>query len=413
MDSGVVTSSPNVLADLATPEVCRDPYPLLRWLRENEPVHRTSAGFYLVSRHCDAQWALRNSGDLLRGPDRDRLAEQFAWALSHRSMEFRLDHVLMKDPPEHTRLRRLVAQDFTPRRVSGLSARIEHIADGLLAAIAEPLGDGETVDLHHTLAKPLSLQVISELLGVPEADRGWLGEAVIDFVSALGSLDEASLTITDGHIARLEEYFRAAIDERRGTGGDDLISSLTRIHDQDEDRLRDPELIAMILILWIAGFETTAASIDHGALAMFAHPDQWHWLADGSDAARAFADEVLRHTGPAIFTPVPRFLTREVELSGVTLPAGADVRPVFAAANRDPEVFPDPDRFDPARDTSASLSFSHGIHHCLGAPLARLEMTVALSRLHAMFPGLAPGGDPVWGTALPMHAPVSVPVTLA
>ena len=402
----------DVLAEFATPDFRRDPYPFLRWLRENEPVHRTRAGFYLVSRHADAVSVQRGTGELFRGPDRDRLTEQYASALRHPSTAFRLDAMLLKNPPEHTRLRRLVARDFTPKRVAELTGRIGVLCDGLLDDTAEPLCQGEVIDLHDRLAARLTLCVIAELIGVPLSDRDWLAPVVTDFVSALGSMSEDLLTVADQHTRMLQEYFHKLIDERRRTPAPDLVSALVPRDGGDSDGLTDDEVVSMLLTLWIAGFETTAAGIDHAALAMINHPDHRHWLAEGTSSAAAFTDEVLRHSGPGLFTPVPRIATEPVRLAGTELPAGSDVRPVFAAANRDPDVFPDPDVFDPARDTTGTLAFGHGIHHCLGTFLGRAEIRVALTRLHARFPGLVLAGEPLWGNALPMHAPLAVPVAL-
>lgn len=395
----------DVLKTFSTPEFRRDPYPFLRWLRENEPVHQTSAGFYLVTRHADAALVQKGTGGLFRSPDRARIAEQYAGALRHPSMAFRLDAMLLKNPPEHTRLRRLVARDFTPKRVAGLTGRIGELCDDLLDDIAEPLRRGEVVDLHTRLSAQLTLSVIAELIGVPESDRGWLAPAVTDFVAALGSMSEDLLAVADQHTTMLQEYFHKLIDDRRRNPASDLVSALAQ--GDESDRLTDDEVVSMLLTLWIAGFETTAAGIDHAVLAMINNPGQRHWITED-----AFTDEVLRHSGPGLFTPVPRIATEPVLLSGIVLPAGSDVRPMFAAANRDPDAFPDPDVFDPSRDTSAALAFGHGIHHCLGMFLARAEIRVALTRLHARFPDLTLAGEPTWGTALPMHAPCAVPVAL-
>ncbi|QUQ65534.1 cytochrome P450 [Kutzneria sp. CA-103260] len=400
----------DALAEFAKPDFRRDPYPFLRWLRENEPVHRTSAGFYLVSRHADAACVQRGTGEVFLGPDRARLVEQYASALRHPSMAFRLDAMLLKNPPEHTRLRRLVAKAFTPKHVAGLNDRIGVLCDELIDDVTEPLRQGEVVDLHARLAVELTLGVIAELIGVPAADRAWLAAVVTDFVAALGSMSEDLLLVADKHTEMLEGYFLGLIDERRRTPAADLLSALVTTDPEAPERLSDDEIVSMLLTLWIAGFETTAAGIDHGVLTMLDHPGHNHWLTE--DPA-AFTEEVLRRTGPGLFTPVPRIATRPVRLSDVELPTGSDVRPVFAAANRDPDVFPDPDAFDPARDTSRSLAFGHGIHHCLGAFLAQAEIRIALTRLHTRFPGLAPAGEPVWGNALPMHAPSAVPVALA
>ncbi len=396
----------DVLAQFASPDFRRDPYPFLKWLRDNESVHRTSRGFYLVSRHADAVAVQHGTGTVFRSPDRDRLAEQLPSALEHPSMTFRLDAMLLKNPPEHTRLRRAVARAFTPKRVAGLHERISELCEDRLDAVAGPLHDGAVVDLHAELSSALTVRVIGELVGVPESDHGWLAPVVTDFVAALGGMSESMLATADEHTELLRKYFHELIAERRRTPRPDLLSALVAT---DGERLTDDEVVSMLLTLWIAGFETTAAGIDHGVLALIDHPDQRGWLT--RDAA-AFTGEVLRYSGPGLFTPVPRIATTSVELSGITLPAGSDVRPVFAAANRDPAVFADPDRFDPARDTSASLAFGHGIHHCLGAFLGRAEIRIALTGLHTRFPALALGGQPEWGTALPMHAPTALPVVL-
>jgi cytochrome P450 len=402
------------LAVFATAQFQRDPYPYLRRLREETPVRLTSAGFYLLTRHADVESVTRLSGDLVRSPDPERLAEQYPWAAEHRSMEFRLDHMLMKDPPAHTRLRRIVAREFTPRRVREMAERIAQICAALVDVVAEPLGDRETLDLHQAFSKQLSVQVISELIGVPVADRPWMAEKVALFTEVFAGTDPSQLPLADRYVVELEEYFGGLLAERRraGSAETDLLSALAGVNEADSDRLADGELMSMILLLWIAGFETTAAGIDHGVLTLLAFPEASGALL-GDDAARlGYVDEVLRRTGPAVFSPVPRFVTREVTLSGVTLPPGSQIRPVFAAANRDPEVFADPDRFDPTRDASASLAFSHGIHNCLGSFLARTEMSVALNQLHRRFPGLALAGEPEWTPAPPLHAPVSLPVVL-
>jgi cytochrome P450 family 114 len=399
----------DALASFMAPDFRRDPYPFLKWLRENDPVHQTSKGFHLVSRHADAVAVQRLTGDVFRGPDPARLAQHLPSALEHPSIAFRLDAMLLKNPPEHTRLRRLVAQDFTPKRVSDLRGRITEMCDELLDAVEQPLRDGAVVDLHTKLATALTVQVISELVGVPRSAQDWLSPLVKDFVEALSGLSEEALNTADQNTKVLREYFQELIDERRRTPQQDLVSALVAMRSNEPDRLSDDEVISMLLTLWIAGFETTAAGIDHGVLAMINHPDQREWLH--RDATK-FVDEVLRYSGPALFTPVPRIATQPVELSGITLPAGSDVRPIFAAANRDPEAFEDPDRFDPSRDTSASLAFGYGIHRCLGSFLGSAEIGVALTRLHERFPNLALGGEPQWGTALPMHAPVVLPVAL-
>ncbi|MEV6235656.1 cytochrome P450 [Lentzea sp. NPDC051838] len=397
MTNTIAGSLPDALGQFATAEFHRDPYPYLRRLRETEPVHRTSAGFYLVSRHRDASFVFRESG-LFVSPDLTGLPDTGLG----RTTRLLVNSLPSLNPPAHTRIRRIVARDFTPRRVNGMLERFRQICDRMLAELAVPLRDGEQVDLHRSWSKPFTVQVISELLGVPEADRAWLGVVAEDMVAgitaaATGGAPEVE-ALADRQTAELEQYLLALIAERRESPRDDLLSALVSV--RDENRLDDEELFTLLWVLWLAGFDTVAIGLDNGVWTMLDHPDQLPMLRGDHTQALAFAEEVLRLVGPGIFAPTSRILTRDLELGGVQLAAGADVRPVYAAANRDPEVFPDPDRFDPSRDNSKSLSMGEGIHHCLGAFLARAEMAVGLARLHAHFPTLTNVDAPVWAGVL-------------
>ncbi len=404
----------DVLAQFTSPGFRRDPYPFLKWLRDNEPVHRTSKGFYLVSRHADAEWVLRDPEDVFRTPDRLRFAEQFPEAIDSRAVNLLLNSMPSLNAPAHTRIRRLVARDFTPKRVACLHEHIGQIADRLLKEIADQLQSGEVVDLHATWTKRLTLDVISDLLGVPEDVRGGLAPDASELAAALGSGSKALLSKADEHTARLEIAFRELIELRRRDPRDDLVSDLVRKRDEpDADWLSDEELIAMMWIFWNVGFEGTAAAIEHGVRLMIDNPSQCQWLEGDLQDANAFANEVLRHTGPQIFLGVSQIPARDIELSGVAIPAGAQVRPVLAAANRDPAVFADPDRFDPARDTSASLVFGQGMHHCLGIFLARAEIAIALTRLHQRFPTLVVADEPTWSASFTMRMHSRFPVRLA
>ncbi|MEV6235679.1 cytochrome P450 [Lentzea sp. NPDC051838] len=404
--SNNVSAPVDALAVFGTPEFRRDPYPFLKWLRDNDPVHRTSKGYYLVSRHADAEWVLRDPDQVFRTPDRDRLAEQFPEAVGYRAVELLLTSLPSLNAPVHTRIRKLVAQEFTPRRVSGLHEHIGLLADRHL----DRLSSDEVVDLHAEFTRPFTLDVISDLLGVPEDVRGDLEPDASELASALGSGSKSLLDKADVHTARLERAFRDLIESSPpGT----LISDLVRRRDEPgSDALSDEELVAMMWILWNVGFEGTAAAIEHGVRLLAANPDQGHWLRNGFDDATAFANEVLRHTGPQIFLGVSQIATRDIVLGGKVIPVGAQVRPVLAAANRDPDVFADPDRFDPSRDTSASLVFGQGMHHCLGVFLARAEIAIALSRLHQRFPALAMAGEPTWADTFTMRMPSRFPVVV-
>ena len=402
----------DALARFGTIEFQRDPYPFLRWLRENDPVHRTPRGFYLISRHTDVDRVMRNADGLFRAADRSKREEQFPDALQHRSLVLLVNSLPSLNAPVHTRLRRLVARDFTPRRVAELRTRITEICDGLLDRIEGPLRDGEIVDLHRTLTKPMAIDVISELLGIPVDDRQELARDTSELAAALGSRSEDLFDTADERAGRLEDYFRRLIALRQAEPAQDLVTALARTH-ADGDQLTDDELMAMLWVMWNSGFEGTASSIEHGVVAMWRDPDQLHWLDGDLADATAFADEVLRHTGPQIFLGVSQIPSAEVTLSGVTLPAGAELRPVLAAANRDPEAFDDPDRFNPGRDNSRSVVFGQGAHHCLGAFLARTEIAIALTRLRRRFPTLTVAGEPVWQPSFSMRMATGLPVALA
>jgi cytochrome P450 len=402
----------DVLAEFGSMQFRRDPHPFLHWLREHEPVHRTTAGFYLVSRHADAEWLLRTTGTVFRGLDSDQVAAAFPMARQHPSIALVVNSIATKNPPEHTRLRRLVAAGFTPRQVSELRARIDQHCEELLDAVAEPLRDGATIDLHATLSEPLTVQVISTMLGVPEADRQWLAGMVLGIANGFGGRSPELLSRADDCVRQLNEYFATLIGQRRREPRADLISALS--HGQaGPDALTDDELITLLGSLWVAGFGSTAGGIDTGALCMMAYPDQCWWLDGDPGKAAAFADEVLRHTGgPLFYTAIPRLATRDVELAGVPIAAGSDVRPLLAAANRDPEAFPEPDRFDPSRDNRRALAYGAGIHYCLGAFLAREEMAIGLSGLRRRFRTLALAGEPTWNSHGNARVPLAVPVRL-
>ncbi|GAA3797730.1 cytochrome P450 [Streptomyces phyllanthi] len=403
----------DVLAEFASPGFLRDPHPLLQWLRENEPVHRTRAGYYLVSRHTDADRVLRKSGTEFRGLDPAEVATLFPQASQHPSLAFLAGSLASKNPPEHTRLRRSVARAFTPRHVNTMRGEIEAICERLIRAMTEALNDGEVVDLHSGLSRPMTVDVISTLLGVPEADRDWLAESVDGIVRGFVARSVETIRTADDSTVRLEEYFRELMAQRRHEPRDDLLSLLVGDPGDGEERLSDEDVFPLLGSLWIAGFGSTAAGIDFGVLAMAAYPDERGHLLGGHDKTVAFVNEVARHAGgPFLFTSVPRIAVTDIELSGVRIRAGSDVRPLFAAANRDPAVFPEPDRFLPGRDNSRTLAFGAGIHSCLGAFLARDQIAIALSRLYDSFPGLMCAGAPQWGGTGHLRFPLNLPVSL-
>jgi cytochrome P450 len=279
------------------------------------------------------------------------------------------------DPPDHTRLRRLVSREFTARRVEGLRPRIQEIADELLSGLPEEF------DLIERYAYPLPIQVICELLGVPAQDRDtWRGWA-----ADLGAPDLDRLA---AGARGLVGYMRDLIAVKRATPSDDLLSGLAKVREDDGGRLSDEELISMSISILIAGHETTVGLISQSV---------WLLLTRSLDLVdiAAAVEELLRYSGPAEIA-VLRYTLAPVELGGVSIPAGDAVQVVYAAANRDPRRFDRPDLLDLHRPENAHLGFGHGIHYCLGAALARAETQIALTSLLDRFPKLTLAGEVGW-----------------
>jgi cytochrome P450 len=282
------------------------------------------------------------------------------------------------DPPDHTRLRKLVSRAFTPRTVAGLEPRITAIVDGLLAEAS----DRGVLDGVTELAEPMPVAVIAELIGVPPADRGTFRAWSAAIMSGDPQARDA---------ATLE--FAAYVDElatlRAAAPADDLISALAAL-----EELERVELIAMIQLLLIAGQETAVYVIANGLRALLAHPEQWRALCDDPGLAAAVVEEVVRFDGPVEIAP-PRYALQPVRLGGGTIPPFEKVGLAVLGANRDPDAFEQPDDFDIRRkDVNRHLGFGHGIHFCLGAGLGRLEGRVMFQRLAERFPGLRLSEEP-------------------
>jgi len=368
-----------------------DPYPGYARLRDEAPVYRAARPMgtetWMITRYEDVRAALtdpRLSKDPKYAPD---------WV---RELGF-LDEdggvvgrtLLTYDPPDHTRLRGLVAKAFTRRRMEGLRPRVQEITDGLLDAMA-----GRTeVDLLAALAFPLPITVICELLGVPVADRDDFRAWTTAFVSA--PFTEEGLAGQRAAMGKLDAYVRAQIADRRASvrpGADadalpDLIAALIAAAD-DTDRLAEHELIAMVRLLLIAGHETTVNLIGNGTLALLTHPDQLELLKSDPGLLPGAVEELLRYDGP-VERATPRFTTEDVTYAGVTIPKNSHVTVVLAAADRDADHVPEPDRLDITRAGHGHVAFGHGIHFCLGAPLARIEGQVAIGSLLRRYPGIA------------------------
>ena len=308
------------------------------------------------------------------------------------------------DPPEHTRLRKLVASAFTARRIVALRPRVAGIVDELIDAMA---GRPQPADLVAGFSLPLPAQVICEMLGVPAADleqfHAWSDAIIGDWQRDADEIMTA--------VAGLYGYFGTLIEIKRARPADDLISALIAARD-DADRLSEHELTVMCCALLIAGHETTANQINLSLLLLLDHPDQVVTLRADPELIPGAVEELLRCTRLGGLPP-SRVTTEDVRLGGVTIPAGELVIPLYSTANRDRSVFIDPDRFDVTRDAASHLAFGAGVHHCLGAQLARVELQEAFRGLIGRLPGLrlaVPAGDLEFKPGMAIHSLRELPV---
>ncbi|MFF4713316.1 cytochrome P450 [Streptomyces eurythermus] len=365
------------------PAFLADPFPLYRRLREEGPVRRAviAGGLeaWLITRYEDALAAL--SDPRLSSDVRDASDPRLIAQLPEFERESMMSSMLRSDPPDHTRLRRLVAKAFTARRVAGLRPRVQEITDRLLDAVV-PAG---RADLVAEFALPLPVTVIGELLGVPGDDRQ-------DFQQWTDAMLVRDETMPDPAVVneawqRMHAYVTKHLETKRARPGDDLLSALISAHDEDQ-RLSQDELIAMTFLLLVAGYVTTVNLISGGIAALLAHPGQLSLLRERPELLPDAVEEFLRHDGP-VNPGIVRFAREDTGIAGVTIPRGATVVIASAIADRDPARFTDPDRLDITRGDSGHLAFGHGIHYCLGAPLARLEGQIAIGTVLRRLPDLA------------------------
>ncbi|MET8450600.1 cytochrome P450 family protein [Streptomyces sp. NPDC005209] len=358
----------------------RDPYPVYARLRELGPVHRVRLPApeehhetWLVVGYEEARAAL---ADPRLAKDGSKIGMQFL------EEELIGRHLLAADPPQHTRLRGLVTRAFTMRRVEELRPRIQQITDELLDAML-PQG---RADLVEALAYPLPITVICELLGVPEMDRTEFRKLSSEAVAPTSAEREHDA------ITRLAEYLGELIEDKRCAGpSGDLLSDLIRTTAEDGDRLSPQELRGMAFILLVAGHETTVNLITNGVRALLDHPGQLAALRADMTLLDGAVEEMLRYEGP-VENATFRFAREPLEIGGTPIAEGEAVLVGLGAAQRDPGRHDDPDRFDIRRDTRGHLAFGHGLHYCLGAPLARLEARTAIRSLLERVPALALDG---------------------
>lgn len=310
----------------------------------------------------------------------------------------------MLNPPHHTRLRRLVSRSFTAQRVAGMREAITRIADEL----CDPLsGDVEFVD---AVAFPFSVTVIGELLGIPAVDRAMFQPLVREWTSVLEILNPLAVDSADAAAGQIQSYLHELVRERRARPADDLISALIAVED-DEHQLTEEELVTMAALILAAGFETTTGLLANGFLMLLQRPDQADRLRREPALARPAVEELLRYD-PPVQILYGRTATEDMRVGELPVRAGQRLINLLGAANRDPRQFSEPDELRLDRDEGPGLSFGGGIHHCLGAALARLEVQVMLPMLLRRYPGACLAGEPMRRAGLMIRGYTSLPIAL-
>jgi cytochrome P450 len=382
-----------IIGALMSAEGKSDPYPIYQAARELGPVAQIAPAWFMVSTYAEAREVMRSSAfSKNRYSSVDE--EQRTVRRAHRSIQLFDESVLLQDPPEHGRVRKLLLPAFTPRRIAGLEGQVQQVTDQLLDALAERARAGEAVDFMEDFAVRLPLTVMCDLMGVPRKDWSRFRPLAVDLNATLEMLvDDAQLAASDAAAAELDEYFKALIELRRAEPQDDLISVLLAETNGEAGRLDPRELLANLELLLVAGFETTTNLLGNALGLLFEHPQVREGLLTGRYTYSGFIEEALR------FDPPVQHMIRSAgrpgtTLAGVPIPVGAELVLLMGSANRDPQRFPDPDVFNPARPDNQPLSFGTGAHYCIAAALARLEGVTAFSRLLARYPRIALGGTP-------------------
>ena len=396
--------------DPFAPGFTDDPYPEYARLRDADPVHENPLGFWVVSTYDEVNQLLRSGHSVEERHVAPGPMQQIADEV-YGDREERMHGLSMldKDPPDHTRLRKLVSRAFTPKTIAALEPEVERLVDEALDRMSE---QGE-VDLVEALAYPLPFNVITRMLGMPGADHARMRELSGILVRSLEPVVDADAfrVILDAD-NELSAIAADVIERKRREPGDDLLTALIRAED-DGDVLDDEELVAQVLLLYIAGHETTVNLIANGTLALLRNPDQLSLLRERPDLSGNDVEELLRYDSPV---QMSRRITLEpCAVAGREIPAGTFVIASLASANRDPGRWgPDAHELRLDReDARAHLSFGAGVHHCLGAALARLEGRVAIQRLVARFPDLRLTGEPDWNGRINLRGPQHLPVAVA
>ena len=399
----------SLLVQLLDPAHRADPYPFYGRIRERGPMQLSDSNLTVFSSyaHCD---------DVLRHPAAasDRLKSTVAQRMIAEGAAPRPlgpPGFLFLDPPDHTRLRRLVSKAFVPKVVKALEPDIRSLVDSLLADARA----GEPFDVVAGLAYPLPVAVICRLLGVPLEDEPQFSRASALLAQSLDPFVTVTGTAGDGFEERMQaalwlrDYLRELIARRRREPGDDLMSGLIQV-EESGDQLTEDEIVATCNLLLVAGHETTVNLIANAVLALLRDPTQWAALVADPERVGGVIEETLRYDPPVQL--IGRIAAEDMPVGGVTVPRGDNMLLLLAAAHRDPDIVERPDEFDPQRPTIRHLGFGKGPHFCLGAPLARLEAGVALTALTARFPTAALADEPTYKQNVTLRGMSELPVSL-
>ena len=389
------------------PAFIADPYPAYRMLRDNAPVWKSPLGMWILTRYDDIANVLKNpsfihdyDGEI--SDPRNRRAVKDEPVVKNLGLS-----MLVRDPPDHTRLRTLVVRAFTARRVEEMRPQIQKIVDNLLDTVI-PL---KKMDVIEDFAHKLPVIVICDMLGIPEDERGPFltgyrisGRSIDPTPMSMDEIKEAN-----AGVLRTQDYFKGLFERRRSNLGNDLITALLQVRDEQDGRLSDDELCANISLLFAAGHETTANLIGNGMLALQRNPDQWAMLTADPSLAAGMVDELLRYDSSVQLTT--RKASQDVAVGAHTISRGDVVLCLLGAANRDPQIYASPEQLDITRRNIRPLSFGGGIHFCLGAQLARMEAEIAFHALATRVPQLRVDdiANPEWRPTITLRRLVKLP----
>jgi cytochrome P450 len=395
--------------DLTDPTVIDEPYEYFGELRETNPLYKNETwGGWIVTRYEDVRQCLQDDEHLSVEVEANRLRDSSLEI--PRTKEMFPKWIIYLDPPEHSKLRRIIGEAFNPEMVSNQRTEVEQVTKSLVENMSDQR-PGE-VDFIDEFAHPLPVQVISKIMGFPLEDGDNLGGWSKDIGLTLFHYYDADdrHRRTEEAIGAFTDYLEEIVRERRKNPRDDLISYLNEA-EADGERLTEDEVVATAVLLLFAGHETTTKLLANGMLELIRHPQQMELLRNDPSLAPQAVEEILRYQGTS--KSLTRGVVKDFELRGKQIKEGERVLLSQAAANRDPRKFDDPDTFDITRGSMEHLGFGHGTHHCLGAPLARLEARVAFSELVRAFPDVELAADEIEWTRSPLvRGPKELPVRL-